>query len=127
MHQTWQLSCFPNHFSLASHTYCAMLCDKKQPAGTCNAYVLNGNWSCSWGKLKTDFIQQTNKIEECFSKRKWLYRPTAKAMAKEMNIGCVAHEVHYVKEITMHYGCGIHCKYGVHHGYGVQPWVWGPP
>ncbi len=35
------------------------------------------------------------------NKRKWLYRPTARAMAK--GIGCVSHEVHYVRKWTMHY------------------------
>ncbi len=48
-----------------------------------------------------------------YNKRKWLYRPTAKAMAKE--IGCGGNDVHYVLNGNRHYECGVNHKCGVHH------------
>ncbi len=47
------------------------------------------------------------------NKRKWLYRPTAKAMVKGRR-----HCIHYVNGV--HHGHAVHHGYGLHHGHGIH-------
>ncbi len=66
-------------------------------------------------KIKVETFQLQNK-------RKWLYRPTAKAMANGTT--CGGYGVHFVNGVHYRYGVdhgyGVECEFGVYHFYGVH-------